>query len=109
MVKYFMRLSIGLFATVFVTNFCWADQIKGHVLNTIRDDEGLKVIVESNESLKKGINNKKKTYSLYMSGQNSSFAENEALLATAKEKKQTVSFDTKKDGLTIIESLKVEK
>lgn len=89
-----------------------AESIKGHVLNTIRDDEGLKVIVESNEILKKNdkkSTQKKKTYSLYLPGTDNAFVEKESLLTEAKGKNKTVVFEIKKNGLMIIEKLKLEK
>lgn len=77
--------------------------IKGQVLNTIRDDEGLKIILEVKEK------KKKKTQVLYMPGENKAFVENEALLNKAKDDKKQVTFSTKKDVLSIIETVKLEK
>ena len=85
---------------IFLSQPLFAVQIKGHVLNTVRDDEGLKVIVESNELVKENPKKqlkKKKTHVLYMQGQNEKFVENEALLNVAKDKKQLVLFVAKKD------------
>lgn len=75
-----------------------ASPLSGQVVNLIPDDEGLKVIAEQNKNI----------HVLYLRNSNQNFVAYSDLITQAKAEKRSVSFEVKKDGLLVIEKLKVE-
>lgn len=74
-----------------------ATPLSAQIVNTIPDDEGIKVIAEQNKTI----------HVLYLQNNNQNFVPYSAVLTQAKAEKRPVSFEVKQGSMQIIEKMKL--
>jgi hypothetical protein len=73
----------------------WAAQVSGQVLNTIQDDEGLKVILSSD----------RQTHVLYLKNDHDDFLKNQKLLENRKLNKEKTKIKFYNQEINFIQSV----
>ena len=89
-----------LFLSVIISTAALAAEYKGKIVNLVSDEEGIKIILSSDES-------KKSVTSAYLTNHSKNFLQNSEILKLAQSNLKTIKIQTKDNAIAEVLTLEI--